>query len=73
MAITLKELIADRSKLAMLDGDQQHCCSCGILLLETITGKRKTPEGEACSDCYYDQVGDLIEQYPIVSGRLHRG
>jgi hypothetical protein len=73
VAITLKDLIEDRSKLATLGGDQQHCCQCGVLLQETITGKRKTPDGEACSDCYYEQLGDLVEQHPVVSGRVRRG
>ena len=73
MAIALKKLIKDRSILAAMDAEQQHCCCCGVLLQETITGKRRTPEGEACSDCYYEKLGEGVEQNPIVSGRVRRG
>lgn len=73
MAITLKELIEDRTKLASLGGNQRHCCRCGVLLQETVTGRRKTPGGEACSDCYYEELGEIVEQHPVVSGRVRRG
>ena len=73
MAITLKELIENPSKLDALDVGQERCAYCGVLLQETITGKRPTPEGEACSDCYYEKIGEGIEQHPIVSGHVRRG
>ncbi len=73
MAITLKELIQNRDLLTRMEAEQQRCPYCGVVLQETITGKRPTPKGEACSDCYYEQLGQAVEQHPIVSGRVGRG
>ena len=73
MAITLKELIQNRDLLTQMEAEQQRCPYCGVVLQETITGKRPTPKGEACSDCYYEQLGEAVEQHPIVSGRVGRG
>ena len=73
MAIPLKQLIQNRDLLTQMEAEQQHCSYCGVLLQETITGKRPTPDGEACSDCYYEKLGAGIEEHPIVSGRVRRG
>jgi hypothetical protein len=73
VAITLKQLIQNRKLLAQMESEQQRCPYCGVVLQETITGKRPTPKGEACSDCYYEQLGEAVEQNPIVSGRVGRG
>jgi hypothetical protein len=73
MAIALTELIEHPEKVDELVQAQEHCAYCGVLLQETITGNRKTPRGRACSDCYYEQIGEGIEQHPIVSGKVRRG
>ena len=73
VAIALKQLIQNRDLLVQMEAEQQHCCYCDVLLQETITGKRPTPNGEACSDCYYEKLGEGVEQHPIVSGRVRRG
>jgi hypothetical protein len=73
MAIRLTRLIKNPNLLRKLEAEQQQCCYCGVLLQETITGKRKAPAGEACSDCYYEKLGKGIEQNPIASGRVRRG
>ena len=52
---------------------KERCCYCGVLIDEPITGRECAPEGEACSDCYYDKLGEGVEQHPIVSGRVGRG
>lgn len=71
MVITLKKLIAERGRAKAKHG--QRCPYCGILLQETITGKRRAPDGDACSDCYYEELGEGVERHPIVSGRVRRG
>jgi len=71
MAIKLKELIENPALLQEKIG--QGCASCGVLLQESITGKRKTSAGDVCSDCYYEKMGELIDQHPIVCGRVRRG
>jgi hypothetical protein len=71
MAIKLKQLIENPALLQKKTG--QQCVSCGILLQESITGRRKTCDGDVCSDCYYEKVGEVIDQHPITSGRVRRG
>jgi hypothetical protein len=73
MAITLRELIADPKKIDSLRLNTQKCPYCNVPLQETITGKRPTPKGDACSDCYYEQIGEAIERHPVASARVHRG
>lgn len=73
MGISLKALMADPKKLDLLKLDAPSCPYCKVDLQETITGKRPTPRGSACSDCYHEQVGELVEQHPIVTARVRRG
>lgn len=73
MAIYLKDLDENPRLLEQLRQHQPQCPYCGVVLQETITGKRRTPDGEACSDCYYDKLGEAIERYPISSGGIRRG
>ena len=72
MPIYLKDVLANPDVL-MVSAREQKCCSCQVVLQETITGKRKTSGGFACSDCYYEQLGNEIEQYPIGAGGVRRG
>ena len=73
MAIYLEDLIKDPQRFEELSTKQPRCCNCDVELHESITGKRTTPEGEACSDCYYQLLGELVEEHPIVSAGLRRG
>jgi len=73
MAIPLIELIENPEKVDGLVRSESRCAYCGVLLQETITGNRKAPRGQSCSDCYYEQIGEGIEQHPIVSGKVRRG
>jgi hypothetical protein len=38
-----------------------------------VTGKRRVGEEDVCSDCYYEKLGELVEQHPITTGRVRRG
>jgi len=73
MAILLTELFLNPDRLDEGVKTDAHCAYCGVLLQETITGNRKAPQGRACSDCYYEEIGKGIEEHPIVSGKLRRG
>ena len=73
MAIFLKDLIKNPRLFDDLSTAQPKCCRCGVELQETITGKRSIPNGEACSDCYYEELGKLVEQHPLVSAGFRRG
>ena len=70
MAIPLKDLIDNPGMLAE---EGPKCPYCGVLLQETITGKRRIGDQEVCSDCYYERLGELIEEHPITTGRVRRG
>lgn len=77
MTIYLNDLVKNPRLLDELRAKRSNqgptCCGCGIMLQETITGRRKTPDGEACSDCYYESLGELVEAHPIVSAGIRRG
>jgi hypothetical protein len=73
MAIYLKDVVAQPQLLEKLRQAQPRCPYCDVLLQETITGKRPTPKGDACSDCYYGLLGEAIEEHPIASGGSRRG
>jgi hypothetical protein len=72
MPIYLKDVVKDPAIL-MQSVREQRCCSCQVPLQETITGKRKTSEGFACSDCYYEELGEELEQRPLGSAGVRRG
>ena len=73
MAIALCDLIDNPQKLADFRLGRQHCTHCDVMIQETLTGKRPTPKGDACSDCYYEQIGEGVEECPIATPGLRRG
>ncbi len=70
MPIFLKDLLENPDVLK--DLTRERCAVCNVELQETITGKRETPSGFACSDCYYGELGDEVEQHPIASAGIRR-
>jgi hypothetical protein len=49
------------------------CVQCGIPLQEAIAGYRKTSKGVHCSDCFFDEFSDLVDQHPIGKPMSTRG
>ena len=41
------------------------CASCGKKL-DQWAGRHQTAKGMLCHNCYYTQLGDVVEQNPIV-------
>ncbi len=72
MAYYLSDLVKNPRLLQELRSQPQHCCYCHTALQETITGKRKTPDGDSCSDCYYEKLGEEIEKHPLGSAGFRR-
>lgn len=72
MALQLKELAANPRLLEDLRARGQSCSKCGTPLQETLTGKRRLSRGDACSDCFYEELGALVEQHPIASAGKRR-
>lgn len=70
MAIPLRELIKNPG---LLDEEGPKCPHCGVVLKETVTGKRRLGDADVCSDCYYEKLGELVEEHPITTGRVRRG
>jgi hypothetical protein len=73
MAMYLRNLVENPKLLEALRQTQPHCPYCGVMLQVTITGKRPTLKGDACSDCYYGLLGEAIEDHPIAFGGSRRG
>jgi hypothetical protein len=73
MSILLTELIKNPARVDELVKVRTTCAYCGIVLQEAITGNRKAPRGRACSDCYYEQIGEGIERHPVTTGKVRRG
>lgn len=72
MPIYLRDLLKNPGLLDQAAASLQQCCKCKVVLQETITGRRETPEGPACSDCYYESLGAEIERHPIASAGIRR-
>lgn len=53
------------------------CYQCSIPLQESITGNRAVKvdgvQKHACSDCYFEEIGKEIDDFPIFMPRVRRG
>lgn len=72
MPINLADLLKNPRLLTELRTNSLECCRCGIALQETLTGKRKVQGGHACSDCYYGDFDEELDQHPIGSAGFRR-
>jgi hypothetical protein len=76
MALTLEEFLnAVEKDRASLAADKAPvgvatCKVCGIPLQESVTGNR--PD-QKCSDCYFEEFGEELDQHPIALLRATRG
>jgi hypothetical protein len=61
--VKLSEL--NHANIDRLKQKPNRCPYCGNPITYS-TGRRMTPRGMACEDCYYEQLGNLVEQHPIV-------
>ena len=41
------------------------CPGCGGSLQPSLLGPQATASGELCEDCYFDQLGAIVESHPI--------
>ena len=70
MTIFLKDLLENADIFSQLP--REHCAVCKVELQETLTGKRHTPDGDACSDCYYEKLGEELEKFPLGAAGTRR-
>lgn len=55
-----------------------NCNKCGITIQEFLTGKHDVEVGVYCDECFFDELGEVVENHPIclphgVSFPLQRG
>ena len=49
------------------------CAICRQPLRESVTGCRSTSLGYVDSDCYFREIGKLVEEQPLRTARIRRG
>ena len=76
MPLSLTEFLTavdeDRKLLALNKAPSgvATCRVCGVPLQESVTGNR--PD-QKCSDCYFDEFGEELDEHPIALLRVTRG
>ena len=72
MAISAKEFLKELGEGPTGVETSSKCSACGIALQETRTGCRHTDDGTLCSDCYFSQLGQIVEEFPITTPSIRR-
>lgn len=65
MAISLTDYLNDAPKRDKAPQGLEQCKVCNIPLQEAIHGYRHVQGGACCSDCYFDDISELIDAHPI--------
>lgn len=63
--MSLSQYLAEAGKRDRQAGHMEKCEECGVPLQEAIYGYRRVGDSAKCSDCYFDEVSDLIDRAPI--------
>ncbi len=65
LSLTGKEFL-ELLKAGKIQETGRVCCKkCGIPLRERVTGNRQVGTDRYCSDCYFEELGELIDEMPI--------
>lgn len=43
----------------------EHCTKCGCEIHGFLTGRKYIDKKVHCSECYYDELGRVVEEHPI--------
>ena len=65
MAIALAKYLADAGRRDLETSSIETCSVCGVPLQEAIHGYRPVGNAASCSDCYFCEISNLIDQHPI--------
>lgn len=65
MAIPLAQYLSEAAHRDQSNSGLELCKVCGVPLQEAIHGYRHVEGGACCSDCYFDDISDLIDAHPI--------
>lgn len=63
MAYTADELL--KLDLSTRRDEHPRCKTCLTELSENLTGQHACEDGPRCSDCYFDELGNIIEQHGV--------
>ena len=63
--LTLQQYAALDSEGKIRETPLVQCQKCQIELQETVTGNRAVGNDHVCSDCYFKDFGDLVDERPI--------
>ena len=65
MAMSLVQYLAEAPQRDRETSPTENCKECGVSLQEAIQGYRRVGDFAKCSDCYFDEISDLIDAAPI--------
>lgn len=72
MAIPFKQFVEELPvRLAAAEAAQERCSQPGCM--NKASGSYMLGDKPVCSDCYFEYLGNLVEQHPIGRGRSHGG
>ena len=69
MALMTLDEMREHLKKHKMEGDK--CGKCGCTISTTVTGRQRVSDGWRCDNCYFDELGEFVEQNPI-GGHLRR-
>ena len=72
MALKMKEFLAQYQAEGPRVFGVQTCAACDVPLQETQTGHRHTDDGDLCTDCYFERLGEELDRRPIAMPRAVR-
>jgi len=62
--------LSDEKAISLLS---EKCSKCGNVLEDDPGDKHQTSEGIICGDCYFGQMGEMIDKNPICHPKTHHG
>lgn len=65
MALSLAQYLAQAEQRDQDDSSLEKCNICKVPLQEAIHGYRRVGDAANCSDCYFDEISDMIDQRPL--------
>jgi len=68
----IKEITLSMSGQPVPDVVAMACPACHVEIQETLTGCRAIGEQFYCSNCYFDKIGDWLDDHPLGASRSPR-
>jgi predicted RNA-binding Zn-ribbon protein involved in translation (DUF1610 family) len=68
----IKEITLSMAGKAVPDVVVMECPVCNVPIQETLTGCRPMGEQFYCSDCYFDKIGEWLDEHPLGVSHVQR-